>query len=520
MTTQTNVLAQADAPVRFDALSYLEANAARAPRGLAIWQDGATTSFAELRNRVWELIAELRRQDATDGAVVAVMLPNVAAYVALELAVPAAGATLFALPAGIGARELASVLTRTRARQLITDDSERGHAAAKIAADLPDPVPVTLASEFERAARRGPMTERPPVARADAERIVEIALTSGTTGMPKLASLSARLKQLTFEGFTARLRIGPEDRMFPLSPITQGVGAICLYAMRRGASLVMLGPGRFDPSRAIAIARQSATTVLGGVPTMLGRMLQSPDAETRSLPSLRLTVSAGSPLAPAVAREWEQRIGGRIGSFYGAMDIGQLAVPDSEDPPEKRWTTVGRPHETAQWRIVAPDGSSLDPGQAGEICMRGPLVQDRYWGESATPFDDDGWAHFGDLGFVDEDGFVHITGRLKDTIIRGGNNINPLEVEELLREHSEIREVCVVGHPDADLGERAVAFAVASPTLTLEQLTAWLAGRGLTRYKWPERLELIEQLPTGATGKVDRTALRELAAARIGGDRP
>ena len=242
MTTQTNVLAQADAPVRFDALSYLEANAARAPRGLAIWQDGAATSFAELRNRVWELIAELRRQDATDGAVVAVMLPNVAAYVALELAVPAAGATLFALPAGIGARELASVLTRTGARQLITDDSERGHAAAKIAADLSDPVPVTLASEFERAARRGPMTERPPVARADAERIVEIALTSGTTGMPKLASLSARLKQLTFEGFTARLRIRPEDRMFPMSPITQGVGAICLYAMRRGATLVMLGP--------------------------------------------------------------------------------------------------------------------------------------------------------------------------------------------------------------------------------------------------------------------------------------
>ena len=93
---------------------------------------------------------------------------------------------------------------------------------------------------------------------------------------------------------------------------------------------------------------------------------------------------------------------------------------------------------------------------------------------SATPFDDDGWAHFGDLGFLDEDGFVHITGRIKDTIIRGGNNINPLEVEELLREHPEIREVCVVGRPDPDLGERAVAFVVASPTLTLEQLTAFV----------------------------------------------
>ena len=506
-------------PVRCEPLSYLEANAARDPEATAIWQDDETTSFAALRDRAWELIAELRRRDAGDGAVVAVLLPNIAAYVALEVAVPAAGATLFPLPTGIGPRELASVLTRAGARLLISDDSERGTAAAEIAAGLPEPVGSTPVAELERVARAIPATQRPSAAPAEPERIVQIALTSGTTGMPKLASLSAQLKQLTFEGFTSRLRIDPQDRMFPMSPITQGVGEMCLYALRRGTGLVMLGAERFDPDRALAIAQRSGATVLGGVPTMLGRMLQSPEVETRPLPRLRLTVSAGAPLAPAVAREWEQRVGGRVGSFYGAMDIGQLAVPDPEDPAQKRWTTVGRPHETAQWRVVAPDGSPLGAGQTGEICMRGPLVQDRYWGEDATPFDDDGWAHFGDLGFVDEDGFVHITGRLKDTIIRGGNNINPLEVEELLREHPDIREACVVGRADPDLGERAVAFVVASSALTLERLTEWLAGRGLTRYKWPERLELVELLPTGATGKVNRTALRERAAARMGGDR-
>jgi acyl-CoA synthetase (AMP-forming)/AMP-acid ligase II len=223
-------------------------------------------------------------------------------------------------------------------------------------------------------------------------------------------------------------------------------------------------------------------------------------------------VSAGAPLPPAVAREWESRTGSPIGSFYGAMDIGQLAVPDPEDPAEKRWTTVGRPHETAELRIVGPQGETLPAGEDGEICMRGPLVQDRYWGEDTSPYDEDGWAHFGDLGFLDEDGYVHVTGRIKDTIIRGGNNINPLEVEALLREHPAIGDACVVGRSDPDLGERAVAYivptAAAPPQFGLAELTAFLGERGLTRYKWPEQVERVEALPLGATGKVDRQALR------------
>jgi acyl-CoA synthetase (AMP-forming)/AMP-acid ligase II len=297
-----------------------------------------------------------------------------------------------------------------------------------------------------------------------------------------------------------------------MSPITQGVGEMCLYALRRGATLVMLGPGRFDADRALQIASRSQATIIGGVPTMIGRLLHSPSFDPVALAGVRLTVSAGAPLPPAVAREWESRTGSPIGSFYGAMDIGQLAVPDPQDPAEKRWTTVGRPHETAELCIVSPDGSALPTGETGEICMRGPLVQDRYWGEDSGPYDPDGWAHFGDLGFLDEAGYVHVTGRIKDTIIRGGNNINPLEVEALLREHPAIGDACVIGRPDADLGERAVAFLVpardAGRPFGLDELTAFLNDRGLTRYKWPEQVELIDALPLGATGKVDRQALR------------
>jgi acyl-CoA synthetase (AMP-forming)/AMP-acid ligase II len=195
------------------------------------------------------------------------------------------------------------------------------------------------------------------------------------------------------------------------------------------------------------------------------------------------------------------------------MDVGQLAVPSPDDPPEKRWTTVGRPHDRAETLICNPDGSAVEPGEEGEICMRGPLVQERYWREDETPYSDDGWAHFGDLGRIDEDGYLHVTGRVKDTIIRGGSNINPFEVEELLRGSTAVQDVCVVGRPDEDLGERASAFVVPAPGSepTLDDLAAHLEQAGLTRYKWPERVHLLDALPHGATGKVDRQALRELA---------
>ncbi len=503
-------------PRPFDTLSYLECNAERTPDAPAVWDEGEELSFASLRDRVYALAARLSREAIRPGDVVAVALPNVALYVALEIAVPALGAVLFPLPLGIGHRELASVLERSGAQLLVTDDSPAGQGIAEVATSLREAPALLAAADLHDTAGTDlhdkPAAGPPPPVPADPDRIVQIALTSGTTGMPKLASLSAQLKQLTFEGFTTRLRVQPGDRMFPMSPITQGVGEMCLYALRCGATMVMLGERRFDAEAALQIVARSEATILGGVPTMIGRLLHSPAFDPAGLAHLRLTVSAGAPLPPAVAREWESRTGSPIGSFYGAMDIGQLAVPDPEDPAEKRWTTVGRPHDTAELRIASPAGSPVPTGETGEICMRGPLVQDRYWGEEDGPYADDGWAHFGDLGFLDPDGYVHVTGRIKDTIIRGGNNINPLEVEALMREHPGIGDACVVGRPDPDLGERAVAFIVLAAgdgrPVGIQELTAFLGERALTRYKWPEQVELIDVLPLGATGKVDRQALR------------
>jgi long-chain acyl-CoA synthetase len=490
--------ATAAGPVPYNPLSYLRANAANRGDALAVYDDGEELSFDALLRAVLSLAADLRRRGVEPGDVVAVALPNVWRYVALEVAVPTIGATLLPLPISLGRLETEDAIERSGASLVIGDTA---HAKAVDAADLD----------------AGGEPDDTPFPEPDPDRVVQIALTSGTTGRSKLAGLTARLKQLTFEGFTSRLGLGPHDRMLPLSPVTQGMGEMCLYALRTGAALIMSHDARFEVERSLQLAERTRTTVLAGVPTMIGRLLHSPALQDTDLGHLRATISAGAPLSPTIAREWEERTGAPTCSFYGAMDVGQLAVPSPDDPPEKRWTTVGRPHDRAELLICNPDGNPVAPGEEGEICMRGPLVQPRYWNpatlEDATPYSDDGWAHFGDLGRLDEDGYLHVTGRVKDTIIRGGSNINPFEVEDVLRGSAAVQDVCVVGRPDEDLGERTVAFVVPAPgsTPTLKELAAHCEAAGLTRYKWPESVQLVDALPHGATGKVDRKGLRERA---------
>src|SRR5437899_10867460 len=323
---------------------------------------------------------QLAARGVREGDVVGVQMANIWQYVALELAIPDLGAVMLPMPMGLGEHEMRWVQEKTRPALVIRD--------------------LLLDS--------GDSTISPRPADPDPARIVEIALTSGTTGMPKLASLSARLKQVTFESFTSRLGITEEDRVLPMTPLTQGIGGMCLYCMRLGAALVMLREPHWTAEHCLETAAAARATVMVGVPTNVIRMLNQPV----SLPTVRAVAVAGAPLPPEIAQRWEKSTGIPISSFYGSMDAGQLAVASPSDPQNLRWTTVGRPHDRAKWKIVD-----------GEICMRGDLVQDRYWGEDAGPYAEDGWAHMGDLGYVDESGFLHVVGRGKDIIIRGGANI-------------------------------------------------------------------------------------------------
>ncbi len=452
-------------------VSYLEWNAARRGSSVAVWDDRREITFEELFDAVRHMEGFLAAAGVREGDVVAVQLPNVWQYVALELAVPDLGAVMLPLPLSLGEHELRWVREKTRPSLVVRDLGLETVAAAPL----------------------------PRAVDPDPNRIVEIALTSGTTGMPKLASLSARLKQVTFESFTSRLGITVEDRVLPMTPLTQGIGGMCLYCLRVGAALVMLRETRWTPEHCLDTAARSGATVMVGVPTNVIRMLNRPvPADT----SLRAVAVAGAPLPPEVAERWETSTGIPISSFYGSMDAGQLAVASPSDPQNLRWTTVGRPHDRAKWKI-----------EESEICMRGDLVQDRYWGEDTGPYSADGWAHMGDLGFVDEAGFLHVIGRVKDIIIRGGSNINPYEVESILRSHPDVVDACVVGRPDPELGEVPLAFVVAHANVTKEDIDRFLEQQGLAHYKWPAAVHQVDELPLSGPGKVNRKALREHALA-------
>ena len=454
----------------YDPVSYLEWNAQRRPHAPAVW-DGREIEFQELLHQVRRFQRYLSDRGVKAGDVVGVRLPNVWEYVALELAIPDLGAVILPMPVSLGEHEVRWLNEKTR------------------------PVLIVTVTDLDGLADAG--SSPPPAVDRNPERIVEIAMTSGTTGMPKLASLSARLKQVTFESFTSRLEITEDDRVLPMTPLTQGIGGMCLYCLRVGAALVMLSEPHWTPEHCLDVADRSRATVLVGVPTNVIRMLNHP---LRTPPSLRAVAVAGAPLPPEVAERWETSTGVRISSFYGSMDAGQLAVASPSDPQAVRWNTVGRPHDRAEWQILGD-----------EICMRGDLVQDRYWGEDFGPYAPDGWAHMGDLGFVDDAGYLHVVGRVKDIIIRGGTNINPYEIESMLRAHPAVMDICVVGRPDPELGEVPVAFVVGD--LTREELDRFLKERGLARYKWPVAIHRLLELPLSGPGKVNRRMLSEHALA-------
>jgi len=443
---------------RFDPLSYLHANAVERPGAVAVYDLDRGLTFAELAGEVDRLAGRFRAEGLAEGEPIGVRLPNRWEYVALELAIPAAGGVILPLPLTLGEAELRWALEKSGARRVLGE------------ADLP--------SLFEP----GPPLPAGPTS-VGPDRIVEIALTSGTTGLPKLASLSAKLKQATFEGFTIRLEVTEADRVLVMSPLTQGIGGMCLFCLRLGAGLIMLHEPRFNPETVLRLAGEHGATMLVGVPTNVFRLLESPALAAADLGAARITAVAGAPMPPDLAADWEDRTGSRVCVFYGSMDAGQLSVGSPSDPRPKRHHTVGRPHDCCEV-LITPEG---------EICMRGDTVQERYWGETFGPYSADGWVHMGDLGHLDEDGYLVVAGRSKDLIIRGGTNINPHEVERAL-------------------GERPVAFLVlrdGGSLPDLEAVRAFLDGLGMAKYKWPEEVRSIPEIPLSGPGKVNRKALQE-----------
>lgn len=336
--------------------------------------------------------------------------------------------------------------------------------------------------------------------------------TTGTTGLPKLVEWPVAPRVCTSKGRIDLWNLTRDDITMAVAPHAGGAAGTLTYfaAPLAGAKTVMLE--EFHPEAALEMMAREKVTAIGVVPTHLVRMLEC-DVERYDLSSLRFVRSAGGYLSPQVAEEVEKRFGAVITSDLGTQDMGSVSGCKVTDPVDLRRRTVGRMLPGNKFRLVGEDGREVPPGEPGVLWFRGPHAPAGYYRDEPLTmevFDRNGWTTTGDIVKLDRE-CLWILGRQKDMIIRGGQNIYPAEIEGLLNEHPAVGAVAVVGMPDPEFGERAVAYVSPKPgqTFAFSDMTSFLTGKQIAKFKLPERLEIIEAMPiVGDSGKIDKKALR------------
>ena len=353
---------------------------------------------------------------------------------------------------------------------------------------------------------------------------INIQYTSGTTGAPKGATLSHH--NILNNGFFVAERIGLtcEDRMVIPVPLYHCFGMVMgnLGCMTHGAAMIYPGDG-FDPLATLQAVSEERGTALYGVPTMFIAELEHPDFEQYDLGSLRTGIMAGSICPIEVMRQVIDRMHMReVSICYGMTETSPVSLQTQTDAPlDKRVTTVGTIHPHTEVKLIDPSTGAVVPrGEKGELCTRGYSVMLGYWDNpeaTGKAIDSAGWMHTGDLATMDEEGYVAIVGRIKDMIIRGGENIYPREIEDFLYTHPAISDVQVIGVPDEKYGEEVMAWVklVEGESLDEEGLRTFCQGQ-IAHYKVPRYVKFVDAFPMTVTGKIQKYKMREEATHELG----
>ncbi len=488
--------------------SVLDQTAEQHADAPAVRMDDLVLSFAELREAARRTTTMLAAAGIEPGDRVCVMLPNVPAFPVAFYGALGAGAVVVTMNPLLKSREVAYYLSDSGAKAIFAWQPVAAEAA-KGAADtgarvieVTDPALRDLLEGHEPAASWG--------GQSGGDDAV-ILYTSGTTGQPKGAELThdnlagnAEVTRRTL------VQSGPGDVKMGCLPLFHVFGLTCaLNTVIAGGACLTLLP-RFDPAKALEIIARDQVTIFEGVPTMYAAMLHSPAADGANVSSLRLCISGGAALPVEILRAFEEKFGCAILEGYGLSETSPVASFNHPDQVRKPGS-IGTPIEGVQMQVIDDSGQALPPGEIGEIAIRGPNVMRGYWNkpEATAEAIRDGWFRTGDLARVDEDGYFFIVDRKKDMIIRGGYNVYPREVEEVLYEHPAVAEAAVVGMPDADLGEEVGAAVALKPgaSATPEELRDFTRER-IAAYKYPRRIWLVDELPKGPSGKILRREVR------------
>jgi acyl-CoA synthetase (AMP-forming)/AMP-acid ligase II len=507
----------------------VERRAAETPDALcALDESGRALSFGELRSRGERVAAALVERDVAPGSAVCWQLPTWLESLVLTVALSRAGAVQVPLLPILRERELSVAMRQVRPSVVLCPSTWRGFDYAEMwdrlgrsTAAGAAPQVITCDRSLPESVHTGVLPSRDHAAPAPGQHRW-VFFSSGTTGVPKGARHTDESVTAGPVAFCERVGLRGDDRYPIIFPFTHVGGIGTLFAqLLTGASAVL--DEQFEPQRTIELMAASDITIgAGGTPLVqlyLDHQRRTP--ERRLFPRLRICLTGAAPKPPTMHAAVQRELGGRgCMSTYGLTEAPFLTISALDDSDADLATTEGRPAAGAEVRVVSLDGRVCGPGEEGELRARGPQLFLGYLDDSldADAFDDDGFFRTGDLGRVDERGNVTISGRIKEIIIRKGENISALEVEHVLATHPAIADVAVIGLPDPDTGERCCAVVVldGAESLTLDDVRTFAESNGLARQKVPEQLEIVDTLPRNAAGKIVKHELRAAVIASHG----
>jgi long-chain acyl-CoA synthetase len=472
------------------------------PDGIAVKLDDVEANYAAVNEGSARMAGVLKEKGVSEGDRVGIMLPNVPYFPVAYYGVLRAGGVVVPMNPLLKGREVEFYLEDPGAKVLIAwhgfeEPAQEGAKAAGAELILVKP------GEFEQL-----LVEAEPdhdVADREGDDTAVILYTSGTTGKPKGAALThANLSKNCSVAASTLGEFTDEDRLLGALPLFHSFGQTCtLNAAVANRAMLSMIP-RFDPDKALEIIARDEITIFQGVPTMYNAMLSCESADSADTSTLRLCMSGGSAMPEEVMRQFEEKFGCKVLEGYGLSETSPVASfnhPDRERKPG----SIGTPIEGVEMKVVDDDGNEVEQGEVGEIVIRGHNVMKGYWErEDATEEAiRDGWFYTGDMAKVDEDGYFFIVDRKKDLIIRGGYNVYPREVEEVLYEHPAVQEAAVVGVPDDELGEEVGAAVVVKEGESVsEDDVKQHVKKEVAAYKYPRKVWFVDELPKGPTGKI------------------